>query len=93
MLARKQPSFSEQDRRVRCLETRTPQTWGCRAEEKGDESAKPKEFFSWRKPGHSKAEYRHFSAVREKRLVQQDRADRHTGGDPEMDKTELREKE
>ena len=41
VLAKKQPSVSEQDRRVRCLETRTPQTWCCRAEEKGDESAKP----------------------------------------------------
>ena len=55
---------------------------------KGDESAKPKEYFSWEKPGHSKGEYRYFSAVREKRLVQQDRADRHTGEDPGMGKTE-----
>ena len=41
------------------------------------------------KPGHSKSAYRHFSAVREKRLVQLDKADRHTGEDPEMGKTEL----
>ena len=53
---------------------------------KGDESAKPKEYFSSKKPGHSKGEY--FSGVRETRLVQQDRADRHTGEDPEMGKTE-----
>ena len=39
----------------------------------GDESAKPKEYFSWKKPVHSKGECRYFSAVREKRLVQQDR--------------------
>ena len=39
----------------------------------GDESAKPKEYFSWRKPGHSKGEYRYFSAVREKRLVPRDK--------------------
>ena len=56
---------------------------------KGDESAKPKEYFSSKKPGHSKGEYRYFSAVREKRLVQQDKADRHTGDDPEMGKTEF----
>ena len=55
----------------------------------GDESAKPKEFFNWEKPGHSKSEYRYFSAVREKRLVQQDKADRHTAEDPEMGKTEF----
>ena len=54
----------------------------------GDESAKPKEHFSWGKPGHSKSESRYFSAVREKRLVQLDRADRHIGEDPEMGKTE-----
>ena len=47
----------------------------------GDESGKPKEYFSSRKPGHSKGEYRYFSAVKEKRLVQQDEADRHTGRD------------
>ena len=40
------------------------------------------------KPGHSKSESRYFSAVREKRLVQLDRADRHIGEDPEMGKTE-----
>ena len=34
VLAGKQPSLSEQDRRVRCQETRTPQTWCCRAVEK-----------------------------------------------------------
>ena len=62
VLVRKWPSSSEQDRHVRCLETRTPQTWCCRAVEKGDESAKPKEYFSWKKPGHSKGEYRYFSA-------------------------------
>ena len=83
VLARKQPSFPEQDRRVRCLETRTPQTWCFRAAEKGDESAKPEEYFSWEKPGHSKG-YRYFSAV----FVQQDRADRHNGEDPGMGKTE-----
>ena len=55
----------------------------------GDESPKPKEYFSWEKPGHSKGENRYFSAVREKRRVQQDRADRHTGEDPEMGKTEF----
>ena len=49
---------------------------------KGDESAKPKEYLSWEKPGRSKGEYRTFSAVREKRPVQQDRADRHTCEDP-----------
>ena len=49
---------------------------------KGDESAKPKEYFSLGKPGHSKGEYTNFSAVREKRPVQQDRADRHTCEDP-----------
>ena len=47
----------------------------------GDESAKPKEYFSSKKPGHSKGEYRYFSAVREKRLVQRDKANRHTAGD------------
>ena len=57
----------------------------------GDESAKPKEYFSSKKPGHSKGEYKCFSAVREKRLVQQDKADRHTAGDPEMGKTEFLE--
>ena len=56
---------------------------------KGDESEKPKEYFSWGKPGHSKGEYRHFSAVRERSRVQQDRADRHTGEDLEMGKTEF----
>ena len=55
----------------------------------GDESAKPKEYFSSKKPGHSKGEYRCFSAVREKRLVQQDKADQHTDDDPEMGKTEF----
>ena len=55
----------------------------------GDESAKPKEYFSWRKPGHSKGEYRYFSAAREKRLVQRDKANRRTGEDPEMGKTEF----
>ena len=55
----------------------------------GHESAKPKENFSWRKAGHSKSEYKYFSAVREKRLVQRDKADRHTAGDPEMGKTEF----
>ena len=49
---------------------------------KGDESAKPKEYLSWGKPGRSKGEYRNFAAVREKRPVQQDRADRHTCEDP-----------
>ena len=57
--------------------------------EKSDLSAKSKEYFSSKKPGHSKGEYRYFSAVREKRLVQQDKADRHTGDDPEMGKTEF----
>ena len=42
----------------------------------GDESAKPKEYFNWEKPGHSKSEYRYFSAVMKKRLAQQDKADR-----------------
>ena len=55
----------------------------------GDESAKPKEYFSSKKPGHSKGEYRYFSAVRKKRLAQQDKADRHTAEDPEMGKTEF----
>ena len=55
----------------------------------GDESAKPKEHFSSKKPGHSKCECRYFSAVRKKRLAQQDKADRHTAGDPEMGKTEF----
>ena len=55
----------------------------------GDESAKPKEYFSWEKPGHSKSAYGYFSAVREKRLLQQDKADRHTGEDPETGKTEF----
>ena len=55
---------------------------------KADESAKTKEYFSWEKPGDSKGEYKYFSAVREKRLVQQDRADRHTDEDPGMAKTE-----
>ena len=44
----------------------------------GDESAKPKEYLSWEKVGHSKSEYILFSAVREK----------HMGEDPEMGKTE-----
>ena len=48
-----------------------------------DESAKPKEYFSSKKPGLSKGEYKCFSAVREKRLVQRDKADRHTAGDPD----------
>ena len=55
----------------------------------GDESAKPKECFSLKKPGHSKGEYRYLSAVREERLVQQDRADRRTGKDPETGKAEF----
>ena len=55
----------------------------------GEESAKPKEYFSSKKLGHNKGEYRCFSAVREKRLVQQDKADRHTGDDPETGKTEF----
>ena len=55
----------------------------------GDESARPKEYFSWKKPGHSKGEYRYLLAVREKRLVQQDRADRRTGKDPETGKAEF----
>ena len=56
---------------------------------KGDESAKPKEYSGSKKPVHSKGEYRYFSAVREKRLVQRDKADRHTGDDPEMGKSEF----
>ena len=75
--ARKQPSFSEQDRRVRRLEPRTPPTWCCRAEEK----------VTSQRNHHSKSAYRYFSAVREKRLAQQDRADRHTAEDPEMNKS------
>ena len=55
----------------------------------GDESAKPKEYFSKKIPDHSKGEYRCFSVVREKRLVQQDKADQHTGDDPEMGKTDF----
>ena len=55
----------------------------------GDESAKPKEYFSSKKPGHSKGEYSCFSAVREKRLVQQDKVDRYTAEDPEMGNTEF----
>ena len=55
----------------------------------GVESAKPKEYFNWEKPGHSKSEYRYFSVLRKKRLDQQDKADRHTAGDPEMGKTEF----
>ena len=55
----------------------------------GDESAKPKEYFSWEKPGHSKSEYRYFPAVRKKRLAQQDKAGLHTVEDPEMGKTEF----
>ena len=55
---------------------------------KGDGSAKLK-YFSWKKPGHSKGEYRYLSAVREKRRVQQDSADRHTGENLEMGKTEF----
>ena len=54
----------------------------------GDESAKPKEYFSLEKPGHNKSEHRYFSAVRKKRLVQQDRADRHTAENPEMGQKE-----
>ena len=41
------------------------------------------------KPGQSKSEYRYISAVRKNRLVQQDKADRHTADDPEMGKTEF----
>ena len=55
----------------------------------GNESAKPKEYIDWEKPGHSKSEYRYFSAVRKKRLAQQDKADRHIAGDPEIGKTEF----
>ena len=55
----------------------------------GDESAKPKEYFNWGKPGHGKSEDRYFSAVRKKQLARQDKADRHTAGDPEMGKTEF----
>ena len=58
----------------------------------GDESAKPKEYFSSKKPGHNMGECRYFSAVRKKRLAQQDKADRHTAGDPEMGKTEFLER-
>ena len=56
---------------------------------KGDESAKPKEYSSPKKPGHGKGDCRYFSAVREKRLVQRDKADRHTGDDPETGKSEF----
>ena len=55
----------------------------------GDESAKPKEYFSSKKPGHSKSEYKYFSAVKKKRPAQQDNADRHTAEDPEMGQTEF----
>ena len=89
VLVRRRPSSSEQDRRVRRLGTRTPQTWCRLGSREGHESAKPKEYFSLGKPGHSKSEYRYFSAVRKKRLAQQDKADRHTAGDPEMGKTEF----
>ena len=51
------------------------------------QSAKPKEYLSSEE--HSKSAYGYFSAVREKRLAQQDKADRHTGEDPEMGKTEF----
>ena len=51
---------------------------------KVDEIAKPNEYHSLEKPGHSKNAYTYFSSVRDKRLVQQDRADRHTVEDPEM---------
>ena len=40
----------------------------------GDESAKSKEFFSSKKPGHSMGEYRCFSVVRKKRFAQQDKS-------------------
>ena len=56
---------------------------------KGDKSAKPKEYVSWEKPSHSKSAYGYFSAVREKRLAQQDKADRHNGEDPETGKAEF----
>ena len=75
VLVRNRPSSSEQDRRVRCLETRTPQTWCRRAAEKVTR--------------HSKGECRYFSAVRDKRLVRRDKADRHNAEDPEMGKTEF----
>ena len=65
-----------------------PHRPGAVGQKKGDESAKPTEYFSWAKPGHSKSEYRHFSTEREKRLVQQDRAHRHTAEDPDMGKAE-----
>ena len=75
---RKRPSSSEQYRDLVSLGSR-----------EGDESAKPKEYFNWEKLGHSKSEYRYFSAVSKQQLAQQDEADRHTAGDPEMGKTEF----
>ena len=74
MLARKQPSSPGQDKRAASGDT-NPTDMVLSDRRKGDESAKPQEYFSWGKPGHSRSEYRYFSAVREKRLVQQDRAD------------------
>ena len=47
---RKRLSVSEQDRCVRRLEARTPQTWHC-SEKKDDESARLKEYFSWWESG------------------------------------------
>ena len=55
----------------------------------GDESVKPKEYFSSKQPGHSKGVYRCFSAVRKKRFAQQDKAHRHTAEHHEMGKTEF----
>ena len=59
-------------------------------EEKGDESARLKEDFSWRESGHSKGERRDFSAVLKKNCVQR-RAGRCVGAeeDPEVSTTEL----
>ena len=50
----------------------------------GDEAEKPKGVLKLVKSGHSKSECRYFSAVKEKRLVQRDKAYRHTASDPEV---------
>ena len=90
VLVRKRPSSSEQDRRVRCLEARTLRTWCRWAAEKVTSQRNRRSTSARRSLATAKGEYRCFSAVRKKRFAQQeDKADRHTAGDPEMGKTEF----
>ena len=76
---RKRPSHSEQDRRVRCLEARTP--WCRWAAEKVQRNRRSTSI------GRKLATARVSTGTSQ--LAQQDKADRHTAGDPKMGKTEF----